>query len=105
MSEFVAVARLADLSEGTGKTVSIKGRLVALFLVQGQVHAIDDACPHMGASLADGRVCDQIVACPWHGWRFRVTDGVWVDAPKSGRGVASYPTRIQNGVVELQVNW
>lgn len=26
-----------------------------------------DACPHLGASLADGRVRDGRVVCPWHG--------------------------------------
>jgi nitrite reductase (NADH) small subunit/3-phenylpropionate/trans-cinnamate dioxygenase ferredoxin subunit len=105
MSDFVPVARFSELAEGSGKTVAVKGRLIALFLVEGKVHAIDDACPHMGASLADGRVCGEIVACPWHGWRYRVTDGTWVDAPKSGRGVCTYQTRVENGAVELQVHW
>ena len=56
--------------------------MVAVFLQQGQYFAIDDLCPHMGASLADGYVEDGVVSCPWHAWRFRVCDGTWCDNPK-----------------------
>jgi nitrite reductase (NADH) small subunit/3-phenylpropionate/trans-cinnamate dioxygenase ferredoxin subunit len=56
---------------------------VAVFnLGAGNYHAIDDLCPHMGASLAAGEVYNGIVTCPWHAWRFRVTDGTWCDNPR-----------------------
>jgi nitrite reductase (NADH) small subunit/3-phenylpropionate/trans-cinnamate dioxygenase ferredoxin subunit len=36
----------------------------------------------MGASLSAGDVTDGVVTCPWHAWRFRVTDGTWCDNPR-----------------------
>ena len=81
MAEFTTVCRVDEIPPGEAKTVEINGKLVALFHRDDGFHAIDDVCPHMGASLSTGLVEGDIVTCPWHGWRFRVTDGVWADNP------------------------
>jgi nitrite reductase (NADH) small subunit/3-phenylpropionate/trans-cinnamate dioxygenase ferredoxin subunit len=104
MGQLVRVAALSDLKTDTGYTVDVRGRLVALFLHNGHVFAIDDTCPHMGGPLGEGSVCDGIVTCPWHGWRFRVTDGAWADAPNATK-VASYPAQVQGQDVMLEINW
>ena len=36
----------------------------------------------MGALLASGCLDGNVVTCPWHAWRFRVTDGTWCDNPR-----------------------
>ncbi len=59
--------------------------MIAIFLVDGKVFAIDEHCPHAGGPLGAGHLTGDVVMCPWHGWRFRVTDGVWVDAPNRER--------------------
>ena len=35
-----------------------------------QIHAWADQCPHRGAQLSLGRVCDDRLECPYHGWQF-----------------------------------
>ena len=83
MSEFVTVAKVGAIPEGTGMAFPVGDRLVAVFhLAGGHYHAIDDCCPHMGASLAAGDVQEGIVTCPWHAWRFRISDGTWCDNPR-----------------------
>jgi nitrite reductase/ring-hydroxylating ferredoxin subunit len=82
MAEFITVAKVGAIAEGKGETFAVDGRLVAVFNDGGAYHAIDDLCPHMGASLGAGEVHDGVVACPWHAWRFRVCDGTWCDNPK-----------------------
>ena len=82
MGEFVTVAKGGSIPEGRGMTCEVAGRLVAVFCETGQYHAIDDLCPHMGASLGEGEVCEGVVTCPWHAWRFRISDGTWCDNPK-----------------------
>ena len=79
MSDFTTVARVRDIAEGTGMAFEVNGRMVAVFNDGGQYQAIDDLCPHMGASLAAGELQDGVVACPWHAWRFQVCDGTWCD--------------------------
>ena len=81
MAEFETVAKVGEIPEGEGVAYQVNGRMVAVFNQQGVYHAIDDFCPHMGASLAGGYMEDGIVSCPWHAWRFRVADGTWCDNP------------------------
>ena len=101
MPEFRTVCRLGELKPGEGKTVIVKDKLIALFLDQGGCHAIDDTCPHMGASLAGGYVEGGIVTCPWHAWRFRLADGAWADNPRIKIGC--YPVRVVNEEIQVQV--
>jgi nitrite reductase (NADH) small subunit/3-phenylpropionate/trans-cinnamate dioxygenase ferredoxin subunit len=101
MAEFQSVCRVADLAEGEGKTVEVAGKLIAVFCDQGRYYAIDDVCPHMGASLSGGHVVNGIVTCPWHAWRFRLADGAWADCPRIKIGC--FPVRVENGVIEVQV--
>jgi nitrite reductase/ring-hydroxylating ferredoxin subunit len=82
MDEFVKVCQRGDIPANGGKTVLVDGKLVAVFDDGGQLCAIADTCPHMGASLGAGYLEDGIVICPWHAWRFRVADGTWADNPK-----------------------
>jgi nitrite reductase (NADH) small subunit/3-phenylpropionate/trans-cinnamate dioxygenase ferredoxin subunit len=101
MAEFRTVCRVDDIPEGEGRTVAVGDKLVAVFRSQGQLHAIDDTCPHMGASLGSGELEGGIVTCPWHAWRFRVTDGTWADNPRIK--IPSYPVRVVGEEVQVQL--
>src|ERR1700694_3722745 len=97
MAEFHTVCRVDELAEGEGKTVSVGDKLIAFSRQAGRYFAIDDTCPHMGASLSGGYVENGIVTCPWHAWRFRLTDGAWADNPRIKIGC--YPVKVENGDV------
>ncbi len=102
MPEFHQACKVGDVPEGEGKAVQVRGKVIALFCVNGEHHAIDDMCPHMGASLAGGYVEDGIVTCPWHAWRFRITDGTWADNKRVKIG--SYPVRIEGDDILIGVD-
>ncbi|HKB38944.1 MAG TPA: nitrite reductase small subunit NirD [Gemmataceae bacterium] len=101
MAEFHTVCRIGDVPEGEAKTVSVYNKLIAVFRQKGQFFAIDDVCPHMGASLSGGYVENNVVTCPWHAWRFRLTDGAWADNPRLKIGC--YPVRVEGDEVQVQV--
>lgn len=82
MSDFETVGKVEDFEQGRGRAVPAHGRMVAVFRLGENWYAIDDLCPHMGASLAEGHVDDETVTCPWHAWRFCVKDGTWEDNPR-----------------------
>src|ERR1700733_2368022 len=42
--------------------------------------AAEDVCPHKGARLSRGRICEGELQCPYHGWRFG-TDGSCLNIP------------------------
>jgi 3-phenylpropionate/trans-cinnamate dioxygenase ferredoxin subunit len=48
---------------------------VCVALVDGQPFAIEDACNHAGASLSEGRVLGERIACPQHGYVFSLRTG------------------------------
>lgn len=48
----------------------------------GVCHVLDAYCPHVGANMAvGGRVFDDCLECPFHGWRFSGTTGKCVSLP------------------------
>lgn len=102
MTEFHTVAKVGDIPEGEGRPFHVDGTMVAVFNLGEAYYAINDFCPHMGASLAGGYVENGGVMCPWHAWRFSVKDGTWLDNPTGKVKTACYEVRVVNG--EIQVN-
>ena len=48
--------------------------------VEGQLHALQDACSHRSASLSNGQIIHDRIACPYHGYEFD-TNGTLVVVP------------------------
>jgi nitrite reductase (NADH) small subunit/3-phenylpropionate/trans-cinnamate dioxygenase ferredoxin subunit len=103
MAEYQTVARVGDIPEGQGRPFAVDGTMVAVFHVGGEYTAINDICPHMGASLADGHVEGRGVMCPWHAWRFDVKDGTWLDNPRSQIKTDCYSVRVQGDEIQVLV--
>jgi nitrite reductase/ring-hydroxylating ferredoxin subunit len=40
-----------------------------------RIVALHDQCAHAGGPLAEGTVVGDTIECPWHGSRFRLSDG------------------------------
>ncbi|MDH3592004.1 MAG: Rieske (2Fe-2S) protein [Planctomycetota bacterium] len=70
-----AVCRTDEVQPGRGTLVEVDGKEVAVFLVEGTLHAIENTCLHAGGPLHEGTITGTIVTCPWHGWQFDVRDG------------------------------
>ncbi len=75
MAEFVFAAKKSEIEPGNGKTVEINGTPVAIFNVNGKFYAIHDTCVHAGGPLGEGYLDENIVTCPWHGWKYDVITG------------------------------
>jgi nitrite reductase (NADH) small subunit/3-phenylpropionate/trans-cinnamate dioxygenase ferredoxin subunit len=78
---------------GEVRVVDADGKSLAVFNVDGVYHVIDNDCPHRGGPLGDGDLDGEIVACPWHGWRWDVTTGASVNNPAVR--VACYPVSLE----------
>ncbi|WP_417731237.1 nitrite reductase small subunit NirD [Rosistilla oblonga] len=103
MSDFETVGKVEDFEDGKGQAIPVNGRMVAVFRVGEEFYAIDDLCPHMGASLAEGHVDDEKgVTCPWHAWRFCIKDGTWCDNPKVK--TEAFKVRVVDGEVQVLVS-
>jgi nitrite reductase/ring-hydroxylating ferredoxin subunit len=73
--EFVRVASTSEIPPDKMKVVQFMGQPVCLANVKGKYYAIRNNCTHMGGPLAQGKLEDQVVECPWHGSRFDLTTG------------------------------
>ncbi len=91
--------------DGQGKVFTINGQQVAMFNIDGELFAFDDACPHVGASLGTGKLEGKLVTCPAHDWQFDVTNGecITVDRCDDGCTVDTYPVKIKNDEIILSM--
>ena len=102
MANYIEVANLEQLPPGRGTTVSIEGKEIALFNVDGTVYAMDDACLHQGVSLGISKLEGNIVTCRGHGWKYDVTTGSTYPVP--GIGVAAYPVKVVDGKIMVAID-
>ncbi len=95
------VAMVGEMPEGSAMAVEVNGKMIAVFHQEGQYFALEDSCPHQGAPLSDGELCGKTITCTWHGWRFSLEDGKWLDSPRTS--VATYPVRVVGDRIEVAV--
>jgi 3-phenylpropionate/trans-cinnamate dioxygenase ferredoxin subunit len=85
------VATVGELPPGSRKLVTVKGRPIAIFNLNGEMFGPLNRCPHQGGSLCHGALTGlvessrpgeyvfsrdgEILKCPWHGWEFDVRTG------------------------------
>ena len=90
MSKYV-VANADEILPGKRKLVTIRGRPILIFNLDGEYFGILDRCPHQGASLCKGYLIglveasrpgkyvfsrnNEIIRCAWHGWEFDIRTG------------------------------
>ena len=79
----IAAGSQADLPPGARKLVFVPGgEAVLLFNINGQFHAIENSCPHAGASLASGACEGHVLSCPAHGLKFNLQNGQCTASPR-----------------------
>jgi nitrite reductase/ring-hydroxylating ferredoxin subunit/uncharacterized membrane protein len=99
--DFVPVLPAAQLLDGEPRRVEVDGVPVVLVRRGSRVDALVETCSHMGGPLAEGRLEDGSIRCPWHGSRFALDNGRVLDGP------ATFPqpsleTRVRDGQIEVR---
>ncbi len=106
------VATVDEIPPGHRKIISIAGRSIGIFNINGEFFAIRNRCPHGGAPLCEGELSGfvhspvpgeynytrkgEIIRCPWHQWEFDVKTGQsWFDPVKTR--VRSYDAKVEQG--------
>jgi nitrite reductase/ring-hydroxylating ferredoxin subunit len=101
MGDFVKLARIGEIPPGAGKVVDAGGTPVALFNVDGKIHAIHNVCVHRQGPLGEGELTGNVVSCPWHGWEYDVTNGECTN--RAGVKVVCYEVRVDGEDVLVKV--
>ena len=97
------VARAVDVPEGRGRCVRVEGCQLALLREGTRILAVADACPHMGASLADGTLRDGVVTCPWHGWLYEGTTGAGLPPARPWARVRTFEVKLEEDDVLVRI--
>jgi 3-phenylpropionate/trans-cinnamate dioxygenase ferredoxin subunit len=95
------VTTLDAFPPGSKRAFKIADRRIALFNVEGRLHAMDDVCPHAGASLAAGPLRGTCITCPLHAIKFDVTTG----QPVGLQGIDAlqcFPVSVNGGQIEIE---
>ena len=111
------VARTSDIQPGGRLAVTVKGRPIVVFNIDGQFYGLLDRCPHQSASLSDGITAGiatsdgpgradciragEFIRCPWHGWEFDIRTGQSWCAPDSIK-VRQFDVKVEPGAALVQ---
>jgi 3-phenylpropionate/trans-cinnamate dioxygenase ferredoxin component len=104
MSEFVPVARVAEVPDPSSLLVEVEDRLVVLIHAAGHFYALDDVCTHDGGPLSEGPIDPRgaTIACPRHGAKFDIKTGAAVTMPATKATIA-HEVKIEDGQVFVRL--
>ena len=92
----------AELGEGDSTCVLAGETPVLLARTNGTVHALHNRGSHRGGPLDEGEIEDGCVTCPWHGTKFRLSDGAVEQGPATGPQPA-LDVREKDGRLEVRL--
>jgi nitrite reductase/ring-hydroxylating ferredoxin subunit len=101
----IPVCEVAVLAEATPRVFRIEGRAVAVVRIADDVIAFDAFCPHWKGPLGSGKVSvDRLeITCPWHNFRYSLSDGRCV-AANNRPSVELFPVTVSDGMVMVSVH-
>jgi 3-phenylpropionate/trans-cinnamate dioxygenase ferredoxin subunit len=103
VGNFVRVAAVEDIPEGTMKAYEIQHyRFVVAHAASG-FFATADECTHDGAPIADGRLKGTEIVCARHGARFDVKSGA-VLGPPAVVPIDTFEVKVENGEVYVYLD-
>jgi naphthalene 1,2-dioxygenase ferredoxin component len=100
--QWTDVAALDAIPEGDVIGIFVAGKEIALYEVEGEIHATDNLCTHGAARLSDGFLDGREIECPLHQGKFDVCTGKALCAPVT-QNIRIYPTRVENNRVFLNL--
>ena len=81
MLDVAGSSNRSPLAPGSRLLVETALGPIAVFEVDGTVHAIEDGCLRCGSSLATGMLEGAVVTCRVCGWQYDIASGCLVGLP------------------------
>ena len=103
MPQFHTIWKVRNIPEGEARMFVVDDAMIGVFHVSGQFHALDNECPHAGASLTHGVIEGDTVHCRIHYWRFCIRDGTYLDEDKPDFNASPITVRVVGDDVQVEV--
>lgn len=98
---WIAAGPASAVPPGGRKLVFVPGQEAVLVLhVEGQFFALENSCPHAGASMASGSCQGHVLSCPAHGLKFNIQSGACTASPQMR--IPTYEVRVQDAQLWLR---
>tara|TARA_B110000263_G_C15053053_1_gene393933 strand:+ start:186 stop:554 length:369 start_codon:yes stop_codon:yes gene_type:complete len=115
MTEKIRLCDVDEIEIGSKNIYSLNGGIeIGIFNIGGEYYAIENRCPHRGGPICKGQIQNEIkaiwngpgmrikesissvptIACPWHGWEFKLETGEHIGDNKIS--VNTYKVIIEN---------
>lgn len=82
-NQWYAILSAHELPPDRPLGVTRFGQPLVFWRDHGQVCCVSDICPHLGAALSGGKICQGKIQCPFHGFEFQ-GDGQCTHIPANG---------------------
>jgi nitrite reductase/ring-hydroxylating ferredoxin subunit len=102
MPSRVELCKVEDVGVGQAVRIEAGGLALAVYNLDGEFYATDDACTHGPGSLSEGFIDGCFVECNFHQGVFDIRTGAVVQPP-CVVPVKSYKTIVENGRVYVEV--
>jgi len=102
-ANWVDALAIDDLPNDDVVGVTLVGRDIAIYSVEGEFYATDNLCTHGSARLCDGFLEGYEIECPLHQGKFDVRNGRPTCEPAT-EAVRGYPVRIERGRIQVNLD-
>ncbi len=94
---WIEVCRVDEIQEQRARLAVVLGERIAVFRYNGKVAAVSNVCQHQNGPLAEGKIVDGCITCPWHGYQYRPESGT--SPPPFTERIPTFNVRIEAGRV------
>jgi len=98
----IRVCHIDDVAAGSILKVEQNGLVLAIFNVDGEFYATDNACTHGPGELSEGELYGDVIECNFHGGQFNVRTGEVV-GPPCLVPVKTYKAIVEDGSVFVEI--
>jgi nitrite reductase/ring-hydroxylating ferredoxin subunit len=97
---YVKVCSMDLIPSGSVKAFHVNGKEIMVINNNGQLFCLEARCTHAGAPLAEGTIKDDILTCPWHGSKFKISNGKVIKGPAK-QDLKVYKNIIKNNFLHI----
>ena len=102
MNEWTTVCRREQVNADNPLGAEVDGTAVGIYEVEGQLHALEDICPHASANLSEGFIEGCEVECPLHAAVFDIPSGKYLRG-EICRDLRVFPVRVVGIDIQVQI--
>lgn len=102
MGEYVKMAEAHEIPKNKMKVFKVEDHEILVVNVEGELHAFENRCPHMGYPLYFGRLEGKVLTCGFHYAKFDVTTGKSLGSV-TDKPLKKFKIKTQNSLVQVEL--